>query len=134
MPRSVQLHVMLSQEEMAALRSLASSLGCSVSDAVRLLARAGSASGTGGTSHVLVLDKRTFARYVRAVRSLGNLLNQSAHALNYIAKAVREAGVDALDLQEALEDVSLELSEVQREAEAIRAHAGELTGMPAVFQ
>ena len=38
MPRPVQLHVMLSEEEMSSLRSLADSLGTTISDTVRLLA------------------------------------------------------------------------------------------------
>ena len=103
MPRPVQLHVMLSEEEMSSLRSLADSLGTTVSDTVRLL------------------------------RSLGHLLNQSTHALNAIAKAVRESGVDALDLAEAMGGVSYGLDEVRRDAAEVRRQAAELTGMPVVF-
>ena len=133
MPRPVQLHVMLSEEEMSSLRSLADSLGTTVSDTVRLLARAGSAAPNGVAADVLVLDRRTLAAYVRNVRSLGHLLNQSTHALNAIAKAVRESGVDALDLTEAMEGVSYGLDEVRRDAAKVRRQAAELTGMPVVF-
>ena len=133
MPRPVQLHVMLSEEEMSSLRSLASSLGTTVSDTVRLLARAGSAAPNAVAADVLVLDRRTLAAYVRNVRSLGHLLNQSTHALNAIAKAVRESGVDALDLTEAMEGVSYGLDEVRRDAAEVRRQAAKLTGMPVVF-
>ena len=133
MPRPVQLHVMLSEEEMSSLRSLAGSLGTTVSDTVRLLARAGSAAPNGVATGVLVLDRRTLTAYVRNVRSLGHLLNQSTHALNAIAKAVRESGVDALDLTEAMEGVSYGLAEVRRDAAEVRHQAAELTGMPVVF-
>ncbi len=133
MPRPVQLHVMLSEEEMSSLRSLADSLGTTVSDTVRLLARAGAAAPGDATASVLVLDRRTLAAYVRNVRSLGHLLNQSTHALNAIAKAVRESGVDALDLAEAMEGVSYGLDEVRRDAAEVRRQAAELTGMPVVF-
>lgn len=133
MPRPVQLHVMLSDEEMSSLRSLADSLGTTVSDTVRLLARAGAATPDGAVAGVIVLDRRTLAAYVRNVRSLGHLLNQSTHALNAIAKAVRESGVDALDLAEAMEGVSYGLAEVRRDAAEVRHQAAELTGMPVVF-
>ena len=133
MPRPVQLHVMLSEEEMSSLRSLADSLGTTVSDTVRLLAQAGTTAPGGAAAGVLVLDRRTLAAYVRNVRSLGHLLNQSTHALNAIAKAVRESGVDALDLAEAMEGVSYGLSEVRRDAAEVRRQAVELTGMPVVF-
>ena len=129
MPRPVQLHVMLSEEEMSSLRSLADSLGTTVSDTVRLLARAGAVAKGGA----LVLDRSTLAAYVRNVRSLGHLLNQSTHALNAIAKAVRESGVDALDLAEAMGGVSYGLDEVRRDAAEVRRQAAELTGMPVVF-
>ena len=132
MPRPVQLHVMLSPEEMSSLKALAYSLGTTVSDTVRILVQAGAKAGAGGTT-ALVLDRRTLVRYVRNVRALGHLLNQSTHALNAIAKAVRESGVDTLDLTEALEGVSYGLAEVRRDASEIRRQAAELTGMPVVF-
>lgn len=72
-------------------------------------------------------------RYVRNVRALGHLLNQSTHSLNAIAKAVRESGVDALDLTEALEGISWCLDEVRRDAAEVKHQAAELTGMPVVF-
>ena len=133
MPRPIQLHVMLSEEEMSSLRSLADSLRTTVSDTVRLLARAGAAAPSGAVAGVLVLDRRTLAAYVRNVRSLGHLLNRSTHALNTIAKAVRESGVDALDLAEAMDGVSYRLDEVRRDAAEVRRQAAELTGMPVVF-
>ena len=132
MPRPVQLHVMLSPEEMSSLKALAYSLGTTVSDTVRILVQAGAKAGAGGAT-ALVLDRRTLVRYVRNVRALGHLLNQSTHALNAIAKAVRESGVDTLDLPEALEGVSYGLAEVRRDASEIRRQAAELTGMPVVF-
>ena len=133
MPRPAQLHVMLSEEEMSSLRSLAVSLGTTVSDTVRLLVQAGTAAPGGAATGILVLDRRTLAAYVRNVRSLGHLLNQSTHALNAIAKAVRESGVDVLDLAEAMEGVSYGLDEVRRDAADVRRQAAELIGMPVVF-
>ena len=80
-----------------------------------------------------MLDRQTLARYIRNVRALGHLLNQSTHALNAIAKAVRESGVDALDLAEAMEGVSYRLDEVRRDAADVRRQAAALIGMPVVL-
>ena len=133
MPRTIQLHVMLSEEEMASLRSLSDSIDMTVSDTVRILIQAGENSGPVGLA-MLVFDRKTLVRYVRNVRSLGHLLNQSTHALNYIAKAVRESGVDALDLTEALDGVSRELEELKRDAEAIRQQRARLADAPVVYE
>ena len=133
MPRPIQLHVMLSEEEMASLRSLSDSIDMTVSDTVRILIQAGDNSGPVGPA-MLVFDRKTLVRYVRNVRSLGHLLNQSTHALNYIAKAVRESGVDARDLTEALEGVSRELEELKRDAEAIRQQGARLADAPVVYE
>lgn len=133
MPRPVQLHVMLSTEEMSSLRALADSLGTTVSDTVRILARAGVAAPAVADGDALVLNRATLATYVRNVRALGHLLNQSTHALNAIAKAMRESGVDALDLEEALRSVSCGLEDMRRDAEGVRRQAAELTGLRVVF-
>jgi hypothetical protein len=133
MPRYRQLHVMLSEDEMSALRALAGTLGTTASDTVRILIQAGSASPSAVEGATLVLDRRTLARYIRNVRALGHLLNQSTHALNAIAKAVRESGVDALDLTEAMEGVSYGLDEVRRDAADVRRQAAALIGMPVVL-
>ena len=118
---------------MASLRSLSDSIDMTVSDTVRILIQAGDNSGPVGLA-MLVFDRKTLVRYVRNVRSLGHLLNQSTHALNYIAKAVRESGVDALDLTEALEGVSRELEELKRDAEAIRQQGARLADAPVVYE
>ena len=133
MPRPIQLHVMLSEEEMSSLRSLADALGTSVSDPERILVKAGAVAPGSCGETMLVLDRRTLAAYVRNVRALGHLLNQSTHALNAIAKAVRESGIDALDLTEAMEGVSWGLDVVRQDAAEVRRQGAELTGKPVVF-
>ena len=133
MPRYRQLHVMLSEDEMDTLKTLAGALGTTASGAVRILIQAGSTAPVTAEGAVLVLDRKTLARYVRNVRALGHLLNQSTHALNAIAKAVRESGVDALDLAEALQGVSWSLDEVRRDAADVSRQAAALVGMPVVL-
>ena len=81
----------------------------------------------------LVINRQTLARYIRNVRALGHLLNQSTHALNAIAKALRESGVNALDVAEAMEGLSYGLDEVRRDAVEVRRQTAELTGMSVVF-
>ena len=132
MSKPVQLHVMLSPEEMTELRSLAYSLGTIVSDAVRILVQAGTRAGTDGATVLIPESPRT--RTLRQERPrVRHLLNQSTHALNAIAKPVHESGVDALDLTEALEGVSYGLAEVRRDVAKVRRQAAELTAMPIVF-
>lgn len=132
--KTARLEIRLEPRERELAGELARRYGTTVSDLMRLLIRAAVASPSSAAQPVLVLDKRTLAQYVRNVRALGHLLNQSTHALNAIAKAVRESGVDALDLTEAMEGVSYSLAEVRRDADAVREQAGRLTGMPLVFQ
>ena len=80
---------MLSDGESAALGRLCEASGSTPSEAVRqmIVASDAVARNGGGTT----------------VRGLGTLLNQSTRSLNAIAKAVREHGVDELDLLEAME-------------------------------
>lgn len=132
--KTARLEIRLEPRERELAGELARRHGTTVSDLMRLLIRAAAASPSSAVQPVLVLDKRTLAQYVRNVRALGHLLNQSTHALNAIAKAVRESGVDALDLTEAMEGVSYSLAEVRRDADAVREQAGRHTGMPLVFQ
>jgi uncharacterized protein (DUF1778 family) len=132
--KTARLEIRLEPKERELAGELARRYGTTVSDLMRLLIRAAVASPSSAAQPVLVLDKRTLAQYVRNVRALGHLLNQSTHALNAIAKAVRESCVDALDLTEAMEGVSYSLAEVRRDADAVREQAGRLTGMPLVFQ
>lgn len=132
--KTARLEIRLEPRERELAGELARRYGTTVSDLMRLLIRAAAVSPPCAARPVLVLDKRTLAQYVRNVRALGHLLNQSTHALNAIAKAVRESGVDALDLTEAMEGVSYSLAEVRKDASAVREQAGRLTGMPLVFQ
>ena len=81
---------------------------------------------------VVVLDRATFARHLRCVRGLGTLLNQSARSLNSIARAVREHGVDELDLLEAMEEANrLQAAVLDGVSEVRRAEAA-IAGRPTV--
>lgn len=98
---------MLSDGESAALGRLCEASGSTPSEAVRQMIVASDAvARNGGGTTVVVLDRASYARHVRCVRGLGTLLNQSTRSLNAIAKAVREHGIDELDLLEAMEGAS----------------------------
>ena len=95
---------MLSDGEAASLGRLCEASGSTPSEAVRrMIVASDAAASAGGGTPVVVLDRASYARHVRCVRGLGTLLNQSTRSLNAIAKAVREHGVDELDLLEAME-------------------------------
>ena len=95
---------MLSDGEAAALGRLCEASVSTPSEAVRqMIVASDTAARAGGGMPVIVLDRASYARHVRCVRGLGTLLNQSTRSLNAIAKAVREHGVDELDLLEAME-------------------------------
>lgn len=95
---------MLSDGEAAALGRLCEASGSTPSEAVRqMIVASDAAASEGSGTAVVVLDRASYARHVRCVRGLGTLLNQSTRSLNAIAKAVREHGVDELDLLEAME-------------------------------
>ena len=98
---------MLSDGETAALGRLCEASGSTPSEAVRqMIVASDTMARNGGGTTVVVLDRASYARHVRCVRGLGTLLNQSTRSLNAIAKAVREHGVDELDLLEAMEEAS----------------------------
>lgn len=98
---------MLSDGESAALGRLCEASGSTPSEAVRqMIVASDAAASEGSGTAVVVLDRASYARHVRCVRGLGTLLNQSTRSLNAIAKAVREHGVDELDLLEAMEGAS----------------------------
>ena len=95
---------MLSDGEAAALGRLCEASCSTPSEAVRqMIVASDAAASAGGGTPVVVLDRACYAGHVRCVRGLGTLLNQSTRSLNAIAKAVREHGVDELDLLEAME-------------------------------
>ena len=97
--------MMLSDGEAAALGRLCEASVSTPSEAVRqMIVASDAAARNGGGTAVVVLDRASYARHVRCVRGLGTLLNQSTRSLNAIAKAVREHGVDELDLLEAMEE------------------------------
>ena len=135
MPRRRQrhLHVMLSDGEAAALSRLCEASGTTPSEVVRQMVVASDvAARVGGGTPVVVLDRSSYAGHVRCVRGLGTLLNQSTRSLNAIAKAVREHGVDELDLLEAMEGASRQQAATLAGVSEVREAEAAIMGRPTV--
>lgn len=124
---------MLSDGEAAALGRLCEASVSTPSEAVRqMIVASDTAARAGGGMPVIVLDRASYARHVRCVRGLGTLLNQSTRSLNAIKKAVREHGVDELDLLEAMEEANrLQAATLARVSEVREAEAS-IAGLPTV--
>ena len=130
--REVHLHVMLDDDEAAAVGRMAREDGVTRASLVRTLIRANDAARDAAAFPVVVIDRQTYARHVRLVRSRGQLMNQSTRALNAIARIVREHGVEPLDLLEALEG-AMRLQEATLDAvHEVQAREGEICGRTAV--
>ena len=125
--------MMLSDGEAAALGRLCEASGSTPSEAVRqMIVASDAAASAGGGTPVVVLDRASYARHVRCVRGLGTLLNQSTRSLNAIAKAVREHGVDELDLLEAMEGASRQQAATLARVSEVREAEAAIMGRPTV--
>lgn len=124
---------MLSDGEAAALGRLCEASVSTPSEAVRqMIVASDTAARAGGGMPVIVLDRASYARHVRCVRGLGTLLNQSTRSLNAIAKAVREHGVDELDLLEAMEEASRLQAATLAGVSEVREAEAAIMGRPTV--
>lgn len=124
---------MLSDGESAALGRLCEASCSTPSEAVRqMIVASDAAASAGGGTPVVVLDRASYARHVRCVRGLGTLLNQSTRSLNAIAKAVREHGVDELDLLEALEEAGRLQAATLAGVSEVREAEASIAGLPTV--
>ena len=124
---------MLSDGEAAALGRLCEASCSTPSEAVRqMIVASDAAASAGGGTPVVVLDRACYAGHVRCVRGLGTLLNQSTRSLNAIAKAVREHGVDELDLLEALEEAGRLQAATLAGVSEVREAEASIAGLPTV--
>ena len=127
-----QIHVRMSEDEVARARALARSLDMTLSDLIRALLQL-PASSVGEGGNLVVVDRVTALKLSREMRRWGHHYNQAVHALNAIAYYLRANDMDTSDVLEELDRTSGKLAarqpgieELRREAEAIsqRAIAG----------
>ena len=117
-----QIHVRLSEVELARAKALAQALDMTLSDLIRtLLQLPDSAVGKEGT--LVVIDRAAAAKLVREMRRWGHHYNQAVHALNAIAYYLRANDMDTADVLEELDRTAEKLAAMQPGIEALRRDA-----------
>lgn len=117
-----QIHVRMSEVELARAKALAQALDMTLSDLIRtLLQLPDSAVGKEGT--LVVIDRAAAAKLVREMRRWGHHYNQAVHALNAIAYYLRANDMDTADVLEELDRTAEKLAAMQPGIEALRRDA-----------
>jgi len=117
-----QIHVSMSEDEVARAKALAKSLGMTLSDLIRTLLQMPAPSvGEGDT--LIVIDRTTAVKLSREMRRWGHHYNQAVHALNSIAYYLRANDMDTSDVLEELDRTSARLAAMQPGIEALRCEA-----------
>lgn len=117
-----QIHVRMSEDEVARAKALARSLGMTLSDLIRTLLQL-PASSVGEGGNLVVIDRVTALKLAREMRRWGHLYNQAVHALNAIAYYLRANDMDTSDVLEELDRTSARLAAMQPGIEALRREA-----------
>ena len=107
--------------------------GLSRSDYIRQLARVDAVTGDIGAGRVLVLDRTTMLAVAKEMRAWGRHYNQAVHALNVMAKYLRNAwNVDGDEVADQLVHVRSKLDDVERGQEDIANRIDELCCLDAI--
>jgi hypothetical protein len=127
------ISVRLTEVDFRLLQERCRAHGVSRSDYIRQLARADAVVGDVGAGRVLVLDRTTMLGVAKEMRAWGRHYNQAVHALNVMAKYLRNAwNVDGDDVAEQLVHVRSKLDSVMRGQEDIAARIDELCCLDAI--
>ena len=122
-----QLHVRMSEAEIASAKRLARELGMTVSDLLRVLLQLPAEAVRGGGS-LVVVDRTTAARLSREMTRWGHHYNQAVHALNTIAYYLRSNDMDAPEVVEELARAERTLAGMQPGIESLRKEVSALSG------
>ena len=122
-----QMHVRMSEKELARTKKLAAALGVTVSDLIRILMQLPAERIEGG-ARLVVIDRTTAVKLSREMRRWGHHYNQAVHALNAIAYYLRANDMDSSDVIEELDRASEKLAAMQPGVEALRADAEAILG------
>ena len=122
-----QLHVRMSEAEIASAKRLARELGMTVSDLLRVLLQLPAEAVRGGGS-LVVVDRTTAARISREMTRWGHHYNQAVHALNAIAYYLRANDMDAPEVMEELARAERTLAGMQPGIESLRKEVSALSG------
>lgn len=122
-----QMHVRISEKELARAKKLAAALGVTVSDLIRILMQL-PAEGIEGGARLVVIDRTTAVKLSREMRRWGHHYNQAVHALNAIAYYLRANDMESPDVIEELDRASERLAAMQPGIAALRADAEAIMG------
>ena len=122
-----QLHVRMSEAEIASAKRLARELGMTVSDLLRVLLQLPTEAVRGG-GPLVVVDRTTAARLSREMTRWGHHYNQAVHALNAIAYYLRSNDMDAPEVMEELARAERTLAGMQPGIESLRKEVSALSG------
>lgn len=122
-----QLHVRMSEAEIASAKRLARELGMTVSGLLRVLLQLPAEAVRGGGS-LVVVDRTTAARLSREMTRWGHHYNQAVHALNAIAYYLRSNDMDAPEVMEELARAERTLAGMQPGIESLRKEVSALSG------
>ena len=122
-----QIHVRMSEGEVARAKALASKLDMTLSDLIRCLLQLPDESIEGG-ARLVVVDRATAVKLSREMRRWGHHYNQAVHALNAIAYYLRANDMDSSDVIEELDRTSGRLVAKQPGIAALRADAEAILG------
>ncbi|MCG4823965.1 hypothetical protein [Adlercreutzia equolifaciens] len=117
-----QIHVRMSEGEIAHAKALASKLDMTLSDLIRCLLQMPAGAINDGTA-LVVIDRATAAKFSREMRRWGHHYNQAVHALNAIAYYLRANDMDADEVIEELDRTSSKLAAMQPGIAALREEA-----------
>lgn len=117
-----QIHVRMSEDEVARAKALAKSLGMTLSDLIRTLLQL-PASSVGEGGNLVVIDRVTALKLAREMRRWEHHYNQAVHALNAITYYLRANDMDTSDVLEELDRTSARLAAMQPGIEALRREA-----------
>ncbi len=129
----MQLHVRMSQDELDCARQLASALGMTLSDAVRVLVQLPVATVKQGIGSVVLVDRETAVGIRRELRRWGHHYNQAVHALNAIAYYLRLNEMDSDDVLEELEKANRKLATMDAGVDALRSEIAAISTHPRAF-
>ena len=121
------ISIRLTEDDFRLIEERCRTHGLSRSDYIRQIARVDAVTGDVGAQRVLVLDRTTMLAVAKEMRAWGRHYNQAVHALNVMAKYLRNAwNVDGDEVADQLVHVRAKLDEVQHGQKDIAARIDEL--------
>ena len=127
------ISVRLTEDDFQLIQERCRAHGLSRSDYIRQLARIDAVAGDIGAGRVLVMDRTTMLAVAKEMRAWGRHYNQAVHALNVMAKYLRNAwSVDGDEVADQLVHVRSKLDDVKRGQEDIAGRIDELCCLDAV--